>query len=110
MYAERARKDLELFELNPSIENYHKLVRDCINAYDNLAMGYELMSAIVDSQKETPTGWATTGIAKLDILRSDLSRSFGINVQQPDDLIRTYQDLAAKNLEWREDAQEMDAV
>jgi Leucine-rich repeat (LRR) protein len=111
MYAKRARDELGLFEINPSIENYHKMVRDCTNAYDNLAIGYALLSAIVESQKNTNTGWAASLIAeKFDIMRSDLSKAFGINVQKPNDLIRAYQDLADKNLEWREDAQEMDAV
>lgn len=111
VYTQRARKSLAEFDQDPSIDSYKRAIRDCTDSYDNLAIGYFLMSAIIESQKDSPTGWISSSIS--DSLNSiaDIAHSLiGIDLgstPKVDDLIRTYKDLAKKNLEWRKEAQQM---
>jgi uncharacterized protein involved in high-affinity Fe2+ transport len=118
-YAERAKDDLELFSINPSIENYHQVVRDCINGYENVAVGYLLLSVIIQSQADTKTGWAGAAISDgLNTIKDvvhylGLDSFVGVNLgpsPKVADLIKTYQALATKNLEWKEETLNMDGI
>lgn len=109
LLTQRAENNLAKFEANPSIENYHQVVRDCINSYDNLAVGYLLISKIIESQKESTAGkWFSQPLSDAINNLGHIVEPLGINLgpnHSVDDLIRNYETLSRHDLSTRKTLQ-----
>ena len=57
-----AKDDIVQFKKEPTIENYESVIKKLSLAYDNLAIGYYLEAASIESCKDSPTGWIAAWI------------------------------------------------